>query len=603
MTISTSHSGPQQGQDQRRAMSSRPTAGLPASSAARAPATAPNFPKILANYVDGVLSGQILACKWVRLACQRHADDLEKARTDPDYAYYFDDEKVKSVCRFGSMMRHVKGKWAGERIKLESWQVFILGCIFGWQRKKDNTRRFREAFIVISRKNGKSLIACIVGLYMLVGDGEKGSEVYSGATTLDQALEVFRPAFLMVERDETFRRHFGLELGGTTKNPRTIYRLSDSSRFEPVIGKPGDGASPSCGIVDEYHEHKSPDLFDTLLTGMGARSQPLLFTITTAGVDTSVPCFDKQREAERVLDGVIEQDDLFAAVYTIDADDDWTDFSCWEKANPNLGVSIYEDFLRARHKEAMSNPARKPIILTKHLDQWQNAGQAWMDMLKWGACADEALNLSDFYGQECWIGLDLANKIDIAALRVVFRSGDGYAGFGFYFLPHDRIYAAENTHYQQWLEQGWIIETPGATTDFSAIKEKIQDICSEFNVKELAYDPKEASYFIMDLQEQEWAGFECIEIVQSPANISEPTKSFEALIYAGNYRHNGDPVMTWMMSNCVLKQARSGGPIKVYFLTKERNTAKIDGPVAEIMALSRALLHQPDSFVGYEEWD
>lgn len=306
-----------------RAKSSRPAAPAPG-----APVTAPNFPKILASYVEDVLSGQILSCKWVKLACQRHQNDLLRSQSDPTFSYRFDPNLVERICRFGSKMRHVKGKWAGSQVKLEPWQVFILGSIFGWVRKSDGTRRFREAFVTVCRKNGKSLLAAIIGLYMLVGDNESGSEVYSGATTLDQALEVFRPAFLMVERDPAFRSHFGLDLGGTTKNPAAIYRLSDSSRFAPVIGKPGDGASPSCGIVDEYHEHKSPDLYDTLLTGMGARSQPLLFVITTAGVDTSVPCYDKQKEAQKILEGVIEQDELFAIVYTIDAEDDWSDYSC-----------------------------------------------------------------------------------------------------------------------------------------------------------------------------------------------------------------------------------------------------------------------------------
>lgn len=595
-SVSTSGS---QGPNAAVTFSHRPASAIPA---AQAPVSQPNFTKILGGYVDDVLSGKIPACKWVKLACERHLKDLKRAAKDSNFPFRFEPKLVERICGFGSKMRHTKGKWAGEKIKLEPWQVFILGSIFGWVRKTDGTRRFREAFILVPRKSGKSVVAAIVGLYMLVGDNERGAEIYSGATSLDQALEVFRPAWLMVERDTQFKTHFGLDLGGTTKNPSNIYRLSDSSRFCPVIGKPGDGASPSCGIVDEYHEHKTPDLYDTLLTGMGARSQPLLFIISTAGIDTSVPCYDKQKEVEKVLEGVLEREDLFSILYGIDADDDWTDFDCWIKANPNYGVSIYEDFLRARHKEAMSNPARKNILLIKHLNVWSNAGQAWMDMLKWAACEDSCLSLDDFEGQDCWVGLDLANRIDVAAMRVVFRHKGGYAGFGFYYLPHDTIWTKENTHYQQWLEQGWLTETDGAVTDFGRIRDDLEKLCSRFNVKELAYDPREANYFVMDLQEQKWASFECVEIQQSPVNISEPTKAFEGLIYAGQYRHNGDPVMTWMMSNVVLKQARSGGPIKMYFPTKERNAAKIDGPVAEIMALSRAIVAVPESHDLFLDW-
>jgi phage terminase large subunit-like protein len=550
------------------------------------------FSAKLQSYVASVVSGQIAACKWVRLACKRHLRDLERAKTE-GFPYRFDLALVERVCRFGSNMRHTKGKWAGEKVTLEPWQIFFLGCIFGWVRKKDGMRRFREVLAVIPRKNGKSLIAAIVGHYMMNADGEKGAEIYSGATSLDQAMEVFRPAWLMVDNDVQFRAHFGLELGGTSKNPGPIYRLSDGSRFAPVIGKPGDGASPSCGIVDEYHEHKTPDLYDTLVTGMGARAQPLLLVVTTAGVDTSVPCYDKQKELEKVLEGSLEKEELFGVVYTIDDDDDWTDFSCWVKANPNFGISIFEDFLRARHQEAMTNPGRKNVLLTKHLNQWQNAGCAWMDMLKWASCEDRKLNISQFAGQECWLGMDLANRIDIAALRVVFRHKKGFAGFGFYYLPADTINRPENAHYQKWREEGWLIETDGAVTDFGRIEEDIKQLCEKFRPRELAYDPKEATFFVLHLQEQPWANFDCVEITQGPQNMSEPMKAFEGHIYGGTYAHAGDPVMNWMMSNVVKKQARGGGPIKTYYPTKERNEAKIDGPVAEIMALSRAIVAVP----------
>lgn len=550
------------------------------------------FSAKLQGYVSSVIAGQLPACKWVRLACKRHLNDLERAKKD-DFPYRFEPMLVERVCKFGSNMRHTKGMWAGQKIKLEPWQIFLLGSIFGWVKKKDGTRRFREAMLVVPRKNGKSIIAAVVGLYMMNGDGEKGSEVYAGATSLDQAMEVFRPAWLMVDKDAGFRGHFGLELGGTIKNPGPIYRLSDSSRFAAVIGKPGDGASPSCGIVDEYHEHKSPDLYDTFLTGMGARSQPLLLIVTTAGIDTSVPCYDKQLELQKILEGSIVRETIFGTIYTIDEDDDWTDFSCWIKANPNFGVSIFEDFLHERHLEAMNNPSRKNVILTKHLDLWQNAGCAWMDMLKWASCTDESLDISQFAGQECWIGMDLANRIDIAALRAVFRHKEGFAAFGFYYLPSDTIWRKENTHYQRFLADGWLTETDGAVTDFARIKEDIEGLCKRFVVRELAYDPKEANYFILDLQEQDWASFNCIEIIQGPQNMSEPMKVYEGLIYSGNYAHNGDPVMNWMMSNVVKKQGRGGGPIKTYYPTKERAEAKIDGPVAEIMALSRAIIATP----------
>ncbi len=567
-------------------------AGAQRATASQLSAVSPSFTAKLEAYASSVLAGQIPACKWVRLACERHRRDLESAKT-ADFPYRFEPALVERVCRFLSNLRHTKGKWAGQKLVLEPWQVFFAGSVFGWVHKANGTRRFREALLVVPRKNGKSAFASGIGHYMLNGDGEKGAEVYAGATSLDQAMEVFRPAWLMVDRDPAFKAHFGLDLGGTSKNPGPIYRLSDGSRFAPVIGKPGDGASPSCGIVDEYHEHKSPDLYDTFITGMGARTQPLLLITTTAGVNTSVPCYDKQKELEKVLERAMEREALFGVIYTTDEDDDWADFSCWVKANPNFGVSVFADYLEERHKDAINNPARKNITLTKHLDIWQNAGQAWMDMLKWGACEDKTLNMSKFVGQDCWLGLDLANRIDIVALRMIFRQSEGFAGFGLYYLPSDTIRKEENKHYQKWLAEGWLTETDGAVTDFGRIEEDIEKLCSRFNVRELAYDPKEANYFMMHLQAQPWAKFDCVEIIQSPQNISEPMKAFEGHVYAGTYSHNGDPMMTWMVSNVVKKQARGGGPIKTYYPTKETNAAKIDGPVAEIMAMSRAIVALP----------
>ena len=442
----------------------------------------------------------------------------------------------------------------------------------------------------IARKNGKSPMGAIIGNYMAWADEEIGAEVYSGATSMEQAYEVFRPAWLQVHNNPEFKTLFGLELGGTVKNPGPIYRLKDGSRFQPVIGKPGDGASPSCAIVDEYHEHKTAALYDTMRTGMVGREQPMLAVITTSGVDTSAPCYDLHLDARKVLEGSLERDDLFAIIYGMDDEDDWQDFESWKKANPNFGVSVLEDALRSRHHEAMTNPAKKNINLCKHANKWMNAGVAWMNMVKWEACRDDTLTLEDFENEECWIGLDLANRIDIAALRIVFRYQDGFVGFGRYYLPSETVRAKENGHYQKWVEEGLLVETEGARTDFGRIVDDLEGFSGRFVIKELAFDPKEATFLIQEIQGKTWASFECIEITQGPALMSEPMKEWEGSIYSGNYAHNGDPVMTWMMGNVVKKQGRGGGPIKTYYPTKERDANKIDGPVAELMALGRALL-------------
>lgn len=546
-----------------------------------------SYSKVAEKYCKDIVSGKISAGRYVVLACQRHLDDLRRQK-NKDFPFKFDEKRAEKRCSFSEKLPHTKGKWAGDKIKLEPHQVFIQCAIWGWVKKKDGNRRFSSAFIEIPRKNGKSVDAATAGLYMLAADGEKGAEVYSGATSEKQALEVFRPAWQMANNTPALREHFGISLSGNPKNPTSIYRLSDMSRFEPLIGKPGDGASPHCAIIDEYHEHKTSDQYDTMDTGMGAREQPLMFVITTAGTDTSSPCYDMHLTAIKVLEGTVENEAMFAIIYGIDEADDWKDFEVWKKANPNYGVSIMEDYLYRKYTETMTDPSKQNINLCKHLNKWMNAGVAWMNMAKWAARFDPSLRFKDFAGQQCYAALDLASKIDLCALMLLFRTEKGFVVFGKYYLPEETVNLAGNDHYVKWVKEGYITETEGARTDFRYIEDDLKEINSVCPIIELCFDPREASYLIQNVQE--WASFECIEIPQGPAQMSEPMKELEAVIYSGQFWFDGDPVLTWMMGNVVKKQGKSSGPVKYYYPTKERAQNKIDGPVAVIMAMSRAMV-------------
>ena len=545
------------------------------------------------QYCKDITTGKIPAGPYVIAACQRHIDDLERAKKK-DFPFRFDKELANRRCRFSELLHHVKGKWAGQLLKLEPHQVFIQCSIWGWVKKSNGLRRFSTIFIEIPRKNGKSVDAATAGLYMLAADHEKGAEVYSGATSEKQALEVFRPAWMMANRNEGLREAFNLSLSGNPKNPTSIYRLEDMSRFEPLIGKPGDGASPHCAIIDEYHEHKTSEQYDTMDTGMGAREQPMLFVITTAGTDTSSPCYDMHLRAIKVLEKTVENEALFAIIYGIGPDDDWKDFECWKKANPNYGVSVMEDYLYRKYTETMTDASKQNINLCKHLNQWMNAGVAWMNMAKWEACKDTSLNLEDFKGQPCYAAFDLASKIDISSLVLVFEYNGGYAAFAKHYLPEETVTLAGNDHYVKWEKEGYITQTPGARTDFKYIEDDLKAINDDHPIVELAYDPRESTYLVNNVME--WLGPEkCIEITQGPALMSEPMKEVEALIYDCKLWHSGDPVLTWMMGNIVKRQGRNTGPVKYYYPTKERNENKIDGGVCLIMATGRALAHHEES--------
>ena len=557
------------------------------------------YSKIANKYCRDVKKGKILANEFVILACTRHLDDITESKKK-DYPYRFDTDIADNRCRFSELFEHVKGKWAGMKIHLEPHQVFMECSIWGWVHKDSGLRRFRTAYCEIPRKNGKSLEVALGGLYMISADGEHGAEIYSGATTEKQALEVFRPAWLMADKFPDFVEKYHLSLSGTPKNPTSIYKMGDMSRFELLIGSPGDGASPHCAIIDEYHEHRSSDQYDTMDTGMGAREQPLMYVITTAGNNVAGPCFEMHLKAIKILQGSIVDDTFFTIIFTIDADDDYRDWAVWEKANPNYGVSIMKDYLKRKYTETMNEAGKQNVNLRKHLNVWTNAGTAWMNMVKWGACKDDSLKLEDFKGVPVYLGLDLASKIDICSVCILVPFERGFACFGKHYLPEETIALPGNDHYVKWVKEGLITETPGARTDFAYIEEDLKRIHADNPILELAFDPRESGYLINNVMD--WLEPEtCIEITQNPSMMSQPMKELEALVYAKELWHDGSSINSWMMSNVVKKQGRGTGPVKYYYPTKETNELKIDWAVSLVMAIGRAMLNTDHMESAYKD--
>lgn len=546
-------------------------------------------------YAAAVVAKKILACQWVRLACKRHLNDLKKSKKKT-CAYRFDPAKAEKVCRFIELLPHTKGVWASkqEKLRLEPWQCFKTVVIFGWLRKQDGLRRFRKAIILEPRKNAKSTWAAAIGLYMLCGDGEHGAEVYSGATTEKQSWEVFRPARLMAQKTPAL-----LSAYGVTVNASNLHILANGSRFEPLIGKPGDGASPSLSIVDEYHEHETDVLVDTMETGMGAREQPLSLIITTAGDNLAGPCYAALQDAQRMLEGVNENEELFALIYTVDPKDDWTSEAALRKANPNYDISVRGDFLRAQQREAINNARKVGTFKTKHLNLWVQARAAYFNIQRWHESAVKDLKLSDFVKQPCRIGLDLAAKVDIAALEIVFQlercncpaaeklvaAGFEYVRFGKYFLPEATIDQGENEHYRGWQLDGWISQTDGDMIDYIEVRDTILDLVANYQVEEVAYDPHQAMMMVSELMSR---GVPVIEVRPLVLNFSEPMKQMDGLIRSRKTAHNGDPVYTWMLSNVVAKPDKKDN----VYPNKDRVENKIDGPVAHMMALARFMANR-----------
>ena len=527
------------------------------------------FSKRALSYAERVLSGEIVAGKWVQLACKRFIDDLEREDI------WYDEVAARRAVNFIQSLPHTKGRWASKKelLNLSDWQMFAICCIFGW--KRGEFRRFRLAFLLIARKNGKSALAAAIGLYMFVADGEFGSEVYSGATTEKQAWEVFRPARLMVQRTPALSAHYDVEV-----NAKNMNVLSNGSRFEPLVGNPGDGSSPSCAIVDEYHEHSSDELYQTMETGMGAREQPLMLVISTAGSNLAGPCYEMQRDVERVLEGQVDDDSVFGLIFTCDESDEWDSDAALLKANPNIDVSVSGDFLRHQRDQARRSAVKQNHFRTKHLNQWVGARTAWMNMLAWQRQKAD-FTIEDMAGSPCWIAVDLATKRDVTALVLLFLKDGHYYIKPRFYAPESA--AEENQRYRDFNTAGELVLTPGNMTDYAYIEADILDLLKKVNFHDAAFDDWQANYLMTRLIDR---GVSVVNFNQTVKNMSEPMKELDARVAAREFWHDGNQMMTWMMGNVTAKiDAKEN-----IYPRKEREGEKIDGPVAAIMAMGRAMI-------------
>lgn len=541
------------------------------------------------DYADDILDGTISACVFVKQACQRFVNDL--SRED----IYLDIDDAVRWCHNLERFHHVKGKWKTkkEAFKLSPYQIFIVVNAYGFKVKSTGRRKYREIYAELPRKNGKTFFVATLGIGHLTWDNEPGAEVYCGATSERQAFEVFAPAKMLINEKPTLKEKYDL-----TVNIKSIYSKSTFAKFQPLIGNPGDGSSPSCGIADEFHEHKKSHLVASLKTGMMARENPMMIYITTAGSDIGGPCYEKRADVINILSGAVEDDSIFGIIYTLDADDEWDTVEAQIKANPNYGISVDPENLAAQLKEAKRSPVKQVEYKTKHLNLWVGAMAAWMNMLALQKCRKANLKIEDFKGQRCFLGGDFASKIDIADLAIVFPpcdvEPDRYTCFFKHYLPEERIDSGSSinsSRYQQWKASGWLTPSPGDRIDFSDIEEECKEIASNYDIVEFAYDPYQATQFATNMLRD---GFPMVEYGQTVLNLSEPMKELEAKILAKQIQFTMDPVILWMFGNVTAKLDAKDN----IFPRKEHFENKIDGVVALIMALARAMFHEQQHQLG-----
>ncbi|MEM7131186.1 MAG: terminase TerL endonuclease subunit [Chloroflexota bacterium] len=547
------------------------------------------------EYIDNVLSGELLACKWVKLACQRHLRDLKRA---DGVELWFDDDVAAHAIEFFQFLKHSKGEWAGRTLELEPWQQFVTAMIFGWQRIDEDgnqVRRFRTAYIEVPRKNGKTTWAAGLGLYLMDADDEPGAEIYTAATKRDQARISHSEATRMVKSSPFLRRHI-------KAFKDNLHCELTASKFEPV-GRDADsldGLNVHGAIVDEVHAHKTRDIWDILETATGARRQPLMIGITTAGFNRQSICFELHDYTEKVLEQVIDGDSFFGIIYSIDEDDDWEAPTTWQKANPNWGVSIKADNIRELAERAGQIPSQLNAFLRLRLNVWTQSETKWIDSERWQRCG-QSVSEEGLRGRRCYAGLDLSTTTDVSAFVLVFPpevAEDPYRITCRFWIPEDNMVIRskrDRVPYDVWVRQGYMQSTPGDVIDYDFILAQIDQDAERYDLQEIAFDRWGATKLQTDMQEQ---GHEIVQFGQGFASMSGPMKELEKLILSEKIAHGGNPVLTWMAHNLVAREDPAGN-IKP---DKEKSIEKIDGMVALIMGLDRALRNLTEESV-YEERD
>jgi phage terminase large subunit-like protein len=536
------------------------------------------------GYAEAVLAGEIVAGQLVRLACERHLRDLEQAAAK---GWIFDEEAVNKVVTFFYHLRHSKGEWAGQPLLLEPWQAFILGSLIGWKDASTGFRRYRLAYVEVARKNGKSTLSAGLGLYLMLADKEPGAEIYCAATKRDQAKIVWSEAARMRDKSPDLTKRVG-------KFVNNLHVVDSASKMEPLGADADtmDGLNPHGVIIDELHAHKNRQIVDVMETALGARRQPLQLEITTAGYDRQTVCWERREYVRKLLECTLQDETVFGFVATIDDGDDWADEAVWQKANPNLNVSVKVDYLRNKAQKAIKVPAAQNAFRRLHLDVWTEAEETWLTAETWESVQADDLRLEDYYGRRCWIGLDLAFKRDLTAMAMVFELDDASkVAFVRFWAPADGIVEREDrdgVHYRLWRDQGYLVTTPGPVVDYSFVASELAELNENVEIVGVACDAYKRPELAAELDD---IGAGAITLVDHPQGyrkgagtelwMPRSVIATEEAIVKGSLRIQRNPILTWNAASVVMVRDAEGNPKP----DKRKSTGRIDGVTALIQAL------------------
>ncbi len=538
------------------------------------------------DYAKRVVARKIPACKFVRLAAQRFLDDLKAAETGRS-PWRFDPDRAMAPIAVCERLPNIKGPQAGDPIRLMPWQRCWTANLFGFVERETGLRRFRQASIWVPRGNGKSTWLAPLALYCAFGEGEGGAEAYAAAVTRDQAKIVWSTAAEMLHRAPALRQRLGIE-----QSVHAIFQPRSASSFLPLSSdaKSLDGLNVHFACLDEIGSHRTARVYDIILTALGKRLQPLLISISTATANTTGIGKQIWDLSIKVLTGALEDERFFTVLYTADEGDNPFAEATLAKANPSWGLTVVPEQVRMIARQARNNPAQEAVYKTRHLNLWVTGNQALFAMDHWAACRAEGLRLEDFTGRSCILGLDIANKIDLTALVLLFPEEDDngreiYSVFCRAWLPEARV--ESQPAYAQWISSDWLTQTPGETTDFSMIEEAILKCCASFEVQAVTYDPWSATQLPQRMMER---NVPMVEYPMTVSTMSEPTKAVDVCMRERRFRHDGNPVLAWCLSNVVGHHDAKDN----IFPRKELPEHKIDAAIGLIMALGQHIVREAE---------
>lgn len=523
------------------------------------------------QYAIDVVEGRIPNCIYIIGACKRYLKDLEEKK------YPFDTARAERYLRLVQKFEHTSGVWDTKNIVYQPWQNFAFMNIIGFINPETGFRRFRVAHLEFPRGQGKSLMASQAALYFLALDNPVGNVISCFATKADQARIVLDSARAMAKKNQAYRSNTGVKVLAHT----IIHERSDSKvRAMSSDSKGMDGLNDILAILDELHA-MDRELFDVIISGMSKRKDSLVLCITTAGFNTDSVGYSQSTYARKVALGEVGDDLFFSMIYTIDEGDDIFSETAWRKANPNYGISVDPLTFKQKADKAKESPSDLPNFRVKHLNLWISEAKAFFDTAKWDLCEDSEITMDKLAGAPCISGIDLASKVDLTSIAYVFRKDGYYFVFDKSYIPEQTVQDVRGSIslYDECIASGDLISTPGEAIHYPKIRDQILEDHKKYKVIEYLFDPWNATGFAQELTA---AKLNMTEFRFNTSNLSEPTKTLDALIRQGKIRHNGSPLLRWCLSNVVCKYDAADN----VFPRKTHERLKIDPIIAIIMALA-----------------